>query len=406
VDGELKRPSSEQRGETVALYRDELRDAERAWSDAVASLANRRVAQALRMDSAIPIAEIQRRLSPGSALIEYVVGRDQTNVFLLTASTLRSHPLAIGQSALRSRIELFRGLLSRREPDGWEDVARRLDADLLDPLRREGWLKGATRLYIVPHAELNYLPFAALLHEESGRRRMLVDDLSPIILPAASALIESRGRPSPPGSLLALAPARTQLRFAQDEVRSIARLFQGSEALFGAEATEERFKTDAGKYRILHLATHGFFNRMNPLFSGVELEPSEHDDGQLEVFEILGLRLSANLVTLSACDTALGGGELSDLPAGEELIGLTRAFLSAGSNNVLATLWDVDDRATASLMADFYRAAQTRSFPEALAAVQRERAHRQDASSHPWHWAAFTIAEGWRPGPDRRATGP
>ena len=97
---------------------------------------------------------------------------------------------------------------------------------------------------------------------------------------------------------------------------------------------------------------------MNPLFSGVELEPGGEDDGRLQVFEILGLPFGADLVTLSACDTALGAGELSDLPAGEELVGLTRAFLSAGSRNVVASLWDVSDQATSPLMTAFYRAAR------------------------------------------------
>jgi CHAT domain-containing protein len=169
---------------------------------------------------------------------------------------------------------------------------------------------------------------------------------------------------------------------------------------------EARFKQEAGRYQVLHLATHGYFNHVNPLFSGVDLEPGAGEDGRLQVFEILGLPLSADLVTLSACDTALGGGELSDLPAGEELIGLTRAFLSAGSANVLATLWAIDDRTTAPLMADFYRAARTQPFPEALAQVQREWARRGDADSHPWRWAAFIISEGYRPGPDDHVTGP
>ena len=174
----------------------------------------------------------------------------------------------------------------------------------------------------------------------------------------------------------------------------------------GKDATEARFKKDAGRYRVVHLATHGFFDRLNPLFSGVELESGGGEDGRLQVFEILGLPLAANLVTLSACDTALGGGELSDLPAGEELIGLTRAFLSAGSRDVLATLWEIDDRSTAPLMADFYKAARDKPFPEALADVQREWAHRTGPDGHPWHWAAFTIAEGRRPVADDRVTSP
>lgn len=124
------------------------------------------------------------------------------------------------------------------------------------------------------------------------------------------------------------------------------------------------------------------------------------------MLEILGLPLGADLVKLSACDTALGSGELTDLPAGEELVGLTRAFLSAGSRNVVASLWEVSDRATSSLMTGFYRSARTRSFADALADVQRQRAHGEGPQAHPWYWAAFLIAEGRAPSPETARAGP
>jgi CHAT domain-containing protein len=408
MDAELRRPPAERRGQAVTVYRDELREAEDAWSAAVSALTGHApLAAALRPATEVSVAGVQQWLPARSALLEYVVDHDRTTAFVLRAGSLRARTLPVGEVELRTHIELLRGLLARQEPDGWQQVAQRLDHELLDPLRQAGWLAGISRLYIVPHAELNYLPFAVLRHEARGGARVLVDDMALIVLPAASALMESRPRPSPPGSLLALAPSRTKLQFAREEVESIARLFPASREVFvGKDATEARFKQDAGRYRVLHLATHGFFNRLNPLFSGVELEPSADEDGQLQVYEILGLPLAANLVTLSACDTALGGGELSDLPTGEELIGLTRAFLSAGGSSVLASLWEIDDRSTAELIAAFYRAARTRPFPEALAQVQRERAHRSGAESNPWHWAAFTIAEGRRPGADDRITSP
>ena len=105
---------------------------------------------------------------------------------------------------------------------------------------------------------------------------------------------------------------------------------------------------------VLHLATHGQFNKLNPLLSGLELEADGIDDGMLQVHEVLGLRLNADLVTLSACDTALGSGHLAMVPAGDEFVGMTRAFLSAGSSSVVATLWEVDDRSSGKLMRRFY----------------------------------------------------
>ncbi len=408
IGSELDRPAGEQRGQALAVYQTELREAEEAWSGAVSTLMRQTPwSAALRPDRQTSITTVQRHLRVGSALIEYVVGQDQTAVFVLSGDSVHAQMLQVGETALRTRIELLRGLLKRQETSGWQELAERLDADLLAPLRQAGWLRGISRLYVVPHAELNYLPFAVLRHESPTGVRLLIDDMSLVVLPAAAALAESRVRPAPARSLLALAPARSGLRFARQEVESLEALFPDSRSvLVGTTATESRFKQDARQYRVLHLATHGFFNRVDPLFSGVELEPDARDDGQLQVFEILGLPLSADLVTLSACDTALGGGELSDLPAGEELIGLTRAFLSAGSRDVLATLWEIDDRMTAPFMTDFYRAARTMPFPEALAFVQRERAHQAGSESHPWHWAAFTIAEGHHPAAEAGALRP
>ena len=98
--------------------------------------------------------------------------------------------------------------------------------------------------------------------------------------------------------------------------------------LLGARATENSFKKLANGFDLIHLATHGYFNKMNPLFSGLQLDADSLEDGRLEVHEIMGLRLKAKLVTLSACDTAVGGGYFSDVPPGDDLVGLTRAFLS------------------------------------------------------------------------------
>jgi CHAT domain-containing protein len=104
----------------------------------------------------------------------------------------------------------------------------------------------------------------------------------------------------------------------------------------GSAATEALFRREASGERILHLATFGVFNKQNPLFSYVELAPGEGQDGHLEVHEVLGLELAADLVILSACQTALGSGAIADVPAGDDWVGLTHAFLFAGASQVLA----------------------------------------------------------------------
>ncbi len=196
-----------------------------------------------------------------------------------------------------------------------------------------------------------------------------------------------------------MAPAASRLRYAPEEVRSIGQLFDGQSSLvIGEEATERFFKKNAQDYRLLHLATHGYFNKRNPLLSGLQLEQDQQEDGLLEVHEILQLRLSAELVTLSACKTGLGSGYFSELPAGDDFVGMTRAFLQAGSANVLATLWEVEDRSTVDLMQDFYRSlapsGEGLGKARALARAQRLMLATTEYQ-HPYYWAPFVLIGHW-----------
>jgi CHAT domain-containing protein len=407
IEHELRQNETERRGTALTTYRDELRTAEAEWTAAVSRLAARspwaRVVASTQIPSA---AAVRQRLGTTDALIQFVVDADETVAFVLRRHAIHAEILPVGARTLRTRVELLRGLLARHDSTEWQAPAERLDAELIEPLRRGGWLNGVARLFIVPHAELNYLPFAVLRRTGGPSARLVIEDLSLIVLPAATVLVQSQSsRATPPGALLALAPERPRLPFARREVESLSGIFprERRALLLGPAATEARFKHDAGGYRVVHLATHGFFNRLNPLFSGVDLEADAADDGRLQVFEILSLSLAADLVTLSACDTALGAGELTDLPAGEELVGLTRAFLSAGSRHVLATLWEINDEATAPLMEEFYRVAQGRAPADALAAVMRRRLRAGGREAHPYYWSPFVLVGA---APETARTGP
>ena len=147
-------------------------------------------------------------------------------------------------------------------------------------------------------------------------------------------------------------------------------------------------------YRLVHLASFGVLNKQNPLFSYVALRSAGDEDGRLEVHEIFGLSLKADLVVLSACQTALGAGALGDVPAGDDWVGLVQAFLYAGSARVLATAWPVADRPTASLMTMFYEELRT-GVPEdvALARAQRAALRRPETGS-PLYWAGFVLTGG------------
>jgi CHAT domain-containing protein len=188
-----------------------------------------------------------------------------------------------------------------------------------------------------------------------------------------------------------MAPSSTRLRYTQQESQNVSAFFPKEHMLLlGNRATESSFKRLAGHYDVVHLATHGYFNKLNPLLSGVALEPDAENDGRLEVHEILELRLNAELVTLSACDTALGSGYFAEVPAGDDVLGLTRAFLFAGSPSVLASLWEVNDRSAVQLMDSFYEQLRQTDKATALARAQRG-VHARGPYRHPYYWGAFAL---------------
>ncbi len=364
--------------------------AERAYHNLLDDLRSRGRQYDGRLLAPPSVVEVQRRLPGDTALVEYIVGPDRLAIFVLTSAGLRATTVPLRANDLRARVELLRDLIQRPDSSDWRKPAAGLRAALVDPIEQAGWLKGIVRLYLVPHGILHYLPFAALARPAGNR--FLIDDYTVAYLPAAAALLEPSRGGNVSGALFAAAPARSRLTYAQEEARSIRQYFSPkSLVLAGSRATESAFKREAARYGVLHLATHGRFNKMNPLLSAIELEPGQQEDGRLEVHEILGLRLSAGLVTLSACETALGSGYFAELPAGEDFVGLTRAFLHAGSPSVLATLWEVNDRSTLGFMRAFYRRLQRSDKAEALAEAQRGMRRQPGRNRHPYFWAPFVL---------------
>src|SRR6267142_2422463 len=341
---------------------------------------------------------VARRLDSGAAFIEYLVSDSATLAFVVTSDTLAVLDLGTRRLELARLVDFTRATLARRAAGGtdslWRGPLRRLHAALIAPLGATGLLAGKTRLVLVPHAELQYLPFAALM-DTAGC--FLIERYELGMTPSASVWIALGDRPAgPPGTgVLAFAPRPATLPGSSQEVATIQRL-AGADAqvLTGGAATELAFRRLAPTRRVLHLATYGVLNKQNPLFSFVKLAPDGAEDGRLEVHEVFGLQLSADLVVLSACQTGLGSGALADVPAGDDWVGLTRAFLHAGARHVVATLWPVDDWATAALMERFYGEGNVAADPaRALAEAQRALL-AAPATAHPFYWAGFVSAEG------------
>ena len=174
------------------------------------------------------------------------------------------------------------------------------------------------------------------------------------------------------------------LRYAEREARSIGERFPGARVLLRQEATKPNVKALIEEAGLIHFATHGDLNEQDPLASALLLVPQGAEGGRFEVREIFGLDLKARLVVLSGCETGLG-----KLSQGDELVGLQRAFLYAGTPAVVTSLWKVDDRASFVLMQEFYdQLTKGRSPAEAL---RRAQSVVMAEFSHPFLWAAFGL---------------
>jgi CHAT domain-containing protein len=242
------------------------------------------------------------------------------------------------------------------------------------------------RLIVVPHGALHYLPFAALRDPESGQ--YLVERFAITYLPSASTLPFLKQKASPiDGKVLVLGSPDSSLDGAEEEARVVAELF-GTTPLVGTAATESEVWKSAGTIDLLHLAAHGYYEPAAPRFSRIALASDRKNDGNLEVHEVFSdLNLhGTNLVVLSACVSGVG-----ERSKGDEIIGLTRAFMYAGSPLVLSTLWSIDDTAASLLVTSFYRRLLDGSTAaEALQHAQVELMRRSE-NEDPYFWAAFSL---------------
>ncbi len=387
IEKEYSLPDNRRRGQALELFSKELGQAQMEYQELLdtARSSNRPA----RSPVSVPDPrEIQKLIPPGTALLEYVVGKHSLSILTLKQDSVTGSSVQVSADSLASRTELLRDLILERNPD-WLEPGRGLYALLVAPLQRAGYLRSIQRLIVVPDGVLNYLPLAALPTQGS---RVLGDDFVVSYLPAAAALAAQRGAEPSSRALLAMAPSESHLPNAAPEVRSIGQLFpRGSMVIAGKEATKTLFKQVAAGYDYIHLATHGDLNRNAPWLSALQLQPDDQNDGRLELHEILDLQLHARLVTLSACETALGSGYFTDTPAGDEFVGMTRAFLGAGSHAVLASLWAVNDDSTRDLMVRFYHNLSESDGADALAKAQREFRHADLRYSAPYYWAAFVL---------------
>jgi len=361
--------------------------------------------------------QVQALLDSDTTLLQYFITPDKTLLSILSKSDLKIIEIEIKDKELTTIVDKFRGKIASLHPD-YKKEAEELYDLLIRPARP--YIK-TKRIGIVPHSVLHYLPFQALLNKDS----FLIEEYDIFYTPSASVLkfvYEKRKKIT--GKTLAfgnpdLGDERLNLPHAEEEVKMIKEIYPETALYMKNKATKEKLKKLSGDYNIIHFASHGELNPENPLFSSIRLAKDKDEDGRLEVHEIFNLNLeNTSLVTLSACETGLG-----KLTKGDELIGLTRSFIFAGTPSIVASLWKVNDSSTSKLMGMFYKNLKNHSKAEALRMAQiemirgevgkgivrgvggittsKESKPRLQApmtvdGSHPYFWAPFILLGDWQ----------
>ena len=411
---------------------------------------------ALRYPKPLNLEATRQTLDPGTVMLSYSVGKSRTHLFILDREDeLRIETLEFGEKELRSEVEKILELQKRHAvpalyTEPLRQAGERLYETLIQPA--EGLIAKSERILIVPDGPLHLLPFALLVRKTGPKERdfeYLVEwkPLHSVLSATVYAELKKQRRSEPEDSRHAITLAAfgdpqfptassgetfaedhdldayvraaaergfdfRPLPYSREEVNRVVALYPegNAQAYLGTEASEERAKAIGKSARILHFATHGRYDHHIPLNSYVALTiPTELHEGQenglLQAWEIYeDVRLDADLVVLSACESGLG-----DELAMEGLIGLTRAFQFAGARTVASSLWQVEDWATAELMERLYRHLRSgKTKDEALRAAQLElirgsvetmdregRVVKRDLSS-PYYWAAFQMIGDWR----------
>ncbi len=350
-----------------------------------------------------------------SALLEYVVTDDKAFLFVLTkdakqpAVSLKVYSIDIKQKDLAQKTESFRLKLAKGDLD-FPQSAQDLYNLLLKPA--EAQIKNKTNLIIVPDASLWDLPFQAL---QPAQNRYLIETSAVSYAPSLTALREmtkkNQLKQTSSANLLAfgnpivgketserikqvfMSEKLSPLPEAERLVNSLKQMYGAgrSKIYIGADAKEETAKTESSKYRILQFSAHGILNDVNPMYSHIVLSQSkdtDKEDGLLEAWEMKDLNLNADMVILSACETARGR-----FGSGEGVIGMSWALFIAGAPTTVVSQWKVESSSTTELMLEFHRQLLTGKGISKAEALRRAslKLLKNNQYKHPSYWAAFVI---------------
>jgi CHAT domain-containing protein/tetratricopeptide (TPR) repeat protein len=351
----------------------------------------------------ITLAQLQDDLSEDDLVVEYVVAEPYSGALAITKTTVRPYTLP-GQTTLEADADKYRHELRSQGVD--PALGQKLFNELLGPVTE---LRAKSHLILIPDGSLHLLPFSALV--DNGKYLLQTHEVS--VTPSSTVLHILKSRASSEHEDQSLpyvgvaawtqtadsrnfitraisGPERSELTPLPDskrEVQSIATtLPKPSTILLGDDATKTHFVSlPLARFNVLHLALHGYTDIDYPDRSALVFapNPSKSDDGLLQVRDIRKMHLNARLVTLSACNTGVG-------PVGEAgVANLVNAFIEAGADSVVSTLWELEDHSTSRMMTDFYRHVAMHE-PEA-AALRDAQLELIKNNVPPYYWASFQL---------------
>ena len=375
-------------GEPAKAFDISERSRARALLDAVAGRAEIGNGEAIALDA----ATLQTMLRPDEVVVAYHALPDRLMAWVLSNDGVREVPLpvAIKRADLARLVDAYRDALIKLNPNA-SQVGEKIGALLLAPLE----IPAGKRMIIVPHGPLHYLPFQALRLDGQYLIERNPMSIAPSIsiaaklaerTPTVSAQLVAFGNPTINPDVADPLPG------AEREVQALSRQFPGATLFFKEQANKSNFEANAPKAPLLHIAAHAMADTLDPLHSKVLLADENGQPNYLEAKDVLGMDLRGTaLIALSACESGLGRVE-----DGDEVLGFTRSFLSAGTSTLLASLWPVSDAATETLMTTLYDdLAKGESVQDAMRDAQRAVLANPE-TAHPFFWAPFNLIGNWR----------
>ncbi|MFO7891827.1 MAG: CHAT domain-containing protein [bacterium] len=326
-------------------------------------------------------------------LLEYYVTQNNIYCWIIFKNQAVVKEIQIKKHEVTVSITKFRKAINNYLSTQIE--ANKLYQLLIKPA--EQYFTSAEHVIIIPHGVLHYLPFCAL---QDNQGVYLIEKFSLSQAPSSTVLgycIEKQknAREDTQKSVVAfgnpdLGEEKYNLPFAEKEVLSLQRNYDDVTYFLGRQATEQAVRNSVAEKDIIHFSCHATYDAETPLFSSLLLRGEDEHISRLEAREIFGLELTSDLVMLSACKTGLAA-----VSEGDEIIGMTRSFLYAGTPSIISTLWSVDDLATAVAVKRFYRYLSS-GYSKARALQMAQLVVKEMVNAHPAAWASFKLTGEFR----------